>query len=63
MIVALQQPGIPRVGLLTFEHQGCSAFVPITLDRNLADSQLRRIIVDARELLKTRHRERIFAIA
>jgi hypothetical protein len=48
----------PRVGLLTFEHQGCFAFAPITLDRSLADSQLRQIIADASEMLKARRRER-----
>jgi hypothetical protein len=47
----------PRAGLLTFEHQGCSVFEPITVDHSLADSQLRRIIAEASELLKDR-RER-----
>lgn len=48
----------PRAGLLTFEHQGCSDFAAITLDRSLSDAQLRQIISDASELLKNRHRER-----
>jgi hypothetical protein len=48
----------PRGGLLTFERQGCAVFEPITLDRSLADSQLRQIIADASELLKARRRER-----
>jgi hypothetical protein len=55
-------PESPRAGLLTFEHQGCSAFEPITLDRSLADSQLRQIIAEASELLKARRRERDTAI-
>ena len=44
----------PRAGLLTFEHQGCAAFEPILLDRNLTDSQLRCLIAEASEILKDR---------
>ena len=47
----------PRAGMLTFEHQGCAAFEPITLDRSLADSQLRQIIAEASELLKERRQQ------
>ena len=47
-----------RAGLLTFEHQVCAAFEPITLDHSLADSQLRHIIAEASELLKDRRRDR-----
>jgi hypothetical protein len=48
----------PRTGMLTFEQQGCSVFDPITLDRSLADSQLRHIIAEASELLKERREQR-----
>jgi hypothetical protein len=51
-------PKSRRAGLLTFEHQGCTAFEQITMDRSLADSQLRQIIAEASELLKDRRRER-----
>src|SRR6516165_7289819 len=49
----------PRSGLLTFVHQGCSAFEPIRLDRTLSDEQLRSIIGEASELLKNRRCERV----
>jgi hypothetical protein len=51
-------PESPRAGLLTFEHQGCAAFSPITLDPSLADSQLRQIIAEASGLLSDRRSER-----
>lgn len=47
----------PRAGMLTFEHQGCAAFESITLDRSLADSQLRQIIAEASELLIERRQQ------
>jgi hypothetical protein len=55
-------PESPRAGLLTFEHQGCAAFSPITLDPSLADSQLRQIIAEASGLLSDRRRERSVTI-
>lgn len=51
-------PESPRAGMLTFEHQGCSAFDPMELDRSLSDSQLRHIIAEASELLQTRREYR-----
>jgi len=52
-------PASTRSGLLTFVHQGCSAFEPIRLDRTLSDEQLRSIIGEASELLKNRRCERV----
>ena len=49
----------PRAGFLTFEHQGCNAFEPITVDRNLTDAQLRHLIGEASQILQDRRRERI----
>jgi hypothetical protein len=43
--------------LLTFEHQGCSAFEPTSIDRTLTDAQLRSIIAEASVILKDRRRE------
>src|ERR1022692_2763772 len=48
----------PRAGLLTFEHQGCTPFEPITVDRNLTDAQLRRLIGEASQILQDRRLER-----
>jgi hypothetical protein len=48
----------PRAGLLTFEHQGCSAFEPMTLDPTFTDAQLRNLIGQASEILKERRRDR-----
>jgi len=50
-------PRSARAGLLTFEHQGCPEFEPIVLDRALTDSQLRKLIAEASEILKDRRRE------
>jgi hypothetical protein len=52
-------PESPRAGLLTFEHQGCTAFQAITVDRNLTDAQLRHLIGEASQILQDRRRERI----
>ncbi len=52
-------PESPRAGLLTFEHQGCTKFEPILLDRTLTDAQLRSLIAEASEILKDRRRERV----
>jgi hypothetical protein len=53
----------PRAGLLTFERQGCAAFEPTTVDPNLTDAQLRRLIGEASQLLQdrrlTRHRRQL----
>lgn len=51
-------PESPRAGLLTFEHQGCSAFEPIAVDRNLTDAQLRHLIGEASQILQDRRRGR-----
>ena len=51
-------PESSRAGLLTFEHQGCTAFEPITVDRNLTDAQLRHLIGEASQVLQDRRRER-----
>jgi hypothetical protein len=51
-------PNSSRAGLLTFEHQGCAAFEPVSLDPGLTDAQLRGIIGAASEILKDRRRER-----
>jgi hypothetical protein len=56
-------PRSARAGLLTFEHQGCSEFEPVLLDRALTDSQLRALIADASEILKDRRRERMDSLA
>jgi hypothetical protein len=56
-------PGSPRAGLLTFEHQGCTAFQAITVDRNLTDAQLRHLIGEASQILQDRRRERIDEVA
>jgi hypothetical protein len=48
-----------RAGLLTFEHQGCTAFEPVSVDRNLTDAQLRHLIGEASQILQDRRRERI----
>jgi hypothetical protein len=55
-------PESARAGLLTFEHQGCPEFEPISLDRALTDSQLRAFIAEASEILK-RRRERTNSVA
>lgn len=51
-------PESPRVGLLTFEHQGCGTFEATTVDPSLTDAQLRRLIGDASQLLQDRRRDR-----
>ena len=51
-------PESPRSGLLTFEHQGCTAFQAITVDRNLTDAQLRHLIGDASQMLQDRRLDR-----
>src|ERR1035437_6553845 len=51
-------PESPRSGLLTFEHQGCTAFQAITVDPNLTDAQLRHLIGDASQMLQDRRLER-----
>jgi hypothetical protein len=56
-------PEAARVGLLTFEHQGCPEFEPRLLDRALTDSQLRALIAEASEILKDRRRERADSVA
>ena len=56
-------PASARAGLLTFEHQGCTEFEPILLDRALTDSQLRTLIAEASEILKDRRRERMDPVA
>jgi len=56
-------PESPRAGLLTFEHQGCTAFQAITVDRNLTDAQLRHLIGEASQILQDRRRERIDEVA
>ena len=48
----------PRGGLLTFEHQGCTAFRAITVERNLTDAQLRHLIGEASQILQDRRLER-----
>ena len=52
-------PASPRGGLLTFVHQGCTAFEPILIDQNLTDAQLRSIIGEASQILKNRRCERV----
>ena len=59
LVAALKaNPESPRSGLLTFEHQGCTAFQAITVDPNLTDAQLRHLIGDASQMLQDRRLER-----
>ena len=51
-------PESPRSELLTFAHQGCPAFEPITVDLNLTDAQLRHLIGEASQILQDRRLER-----
>jgi hypothetical protein len=52
-------PESPTSGLLTFEHQGCTAFQAITVDRNLTDAQLRHLIGEASQILQDRRLEHV----
>jgi hypothetical protein len=52
-------PESPRAGLLTFEHQGCTAFEPVSLDLALSDSQLRSLISEATARLRDQRTESI----
>ncbi len=52
-------PASPRSGLLTFVHQGCTAFEAILIDQTLTDAQLRSIIGEASQILKNRRCERV----
>jgi hypothetical protein len=56
-------PESTRVGLLTFEHQGCTQFEPMTVERSLTDAQLRHLIGEASQILQDRRRDRIDAQA
>jgi hypothetical protein len=53
-----RNPRSPRAGLLTFGHQGCTAFQAITVDRSLTDAQLRHLIGEASQILQGRRTER-----
>jgi hypothetical protein len=50
-------PESPRSELLTFAHQGCTAFEPMTVDRNLTDAQLRHLFAEASRILQDRRRD------
>lgn len=52
----------PRVGLLTFGHQGCSAFGEILLEATLTDAQLRSLIIQASDVLKQRRQDQMESI-
>lgn len=55
-------PKSARAGLLTFEHQGCPEFEPISLNRALTDSQLRALIGEASAILQDRRHERMDSV-